>query len=103
MAERITGRKVITLDAREYRTLLQALEYTIIHEGRGNVRQRCRELLRDLDDTRANELAYQETVDRRRGDHIPGLPDWLRPGLFPESRTEPPPKINLDNLAGGGD
>jgi hypothetical protein len=49
MAERVApGHKVLVLTNAEYRTLMQALEYTAYHEGRGNVGHRCRELLDDI-------------------------------------------------------
>jgi hypothetical protein len=50
MATRIaTGNKVIVLSNAEYRTMMQALEFTRLGTNRGNVSDRCRKLLAALE------------------------------------------------------
>jgi hypothetical protein len=93
MAEHIGSRKqVIVLDSREWSTVIKALEYTMVHEGRGNVAGRCRDLLRDF-----NRLGWEHQRPdwMSESDHaewlanplspIPvGPPDWSGEGPLPE-------------------
>jgi len=72
MAQHLDSRQqVLILTSREWNTIVHAIEYTMTHENRGKVADRCRQLLRDF-----NRLGWEHQKPEWMTDTE--YADWLR-------------------------